>query len=1148
MSEDYKEYFLGLEKELTRLYRIASEAKEKGLDITNYPEPEITHDIAERVEMMIGPNGLSQRIRELEQLDRREIAFKIAEEITHGRFGSMEKVKAADQAIRTGLAIMTEGVTIAPIEGIPKIVLKQNPDRSQFLSIYFAGPIRPAGGTAQALTLILADHVRKLLGLEKWQPSEEAVQRFIEEVRVYERSVRRFQYHVTDEDLEFAMRQMPVEPTGVSTDQFEVSNYRDIPGIETNRLRGGALIVVVDGVVGRARKLYGNCEKLGVSGWDWLNRMGKTKSKEDNGEAPTAAFMDEIIVGRPVFSFPGAVGGFRLRYGRARNTGLAAVGVHPATMIVLNKFLTTGVQMRTELPGKSAATCPVDSLEPPIVKLKNGSVIRVENQEDAQKIFIMIEKILYLGDYLSNAGDFIQNNKPLLPSGYDENQWLIDLNFAYRKFGIETSSNLTGLLNERIEYFLKNITHYPTPKEAISLTILDIPLHPRYNYNWSVISKDELLALRTNLLNEWHSKTQKINYDQKIKTTIEKLLIPHKINEGFIDFEDESIILEKCLHLDKPYIDYIGNSSFEVVNNLAGFTIKEKAPIFVGARMGRPEKAKERKMAPLVHSLFPVSEAGGPQRDIVRVEKGKKVKVEITQRKCKKCGVITYLSICRNCGGETEEIRRCSRCGLIFDGNPCPKCNGEIVSYANIDIDLREQLEGALRHVGGVLPSRIKCVKKLMNETRTPEHLGKGLLRARYDLSVFKDGTLRYDLTDVPLTHFKLKEIGISIEQLKNLGYKYDVEGEPLTNPDQILELKVQDVILPESCGEYLVKASRFLDDMLRDFYKLPPYYNAKKRDDLVGCLLLGLAPHTSAAIIGRLIGFTKVRNQYAHPLWHAAKRRNCDGDEDAVLLVLDPLLNFSKAYLPQQSGGLMDAPLYIIPTLNPGEVDKEAHNLDVVKEYPREFYKLCSEGAETSELQLIVDTIGARLGTEAQFEGIKYTHECSDINLGSHIGSYTSLSTMIEKLDSQLELAKKIQAVDAKEVALRILNSHFMKDIVGNLRAFTNQTFRCTKCNRIYRRPPLLGKCQRCGGPIQLTVHKGGIEKYLDPAIQIVKKYDLDDYYMDRLNLVKEEIQDIFIEEEKPIEEPSKQFSLTDFMRREPNNKENKETFFLYL
>ena len=283
MTSEYRAYFTELEKKLAELYNVATKAKQKGLDTSREPEPQITHDIAERVEKMLGPAGLTTGMRELEGMDRRDMAFKIAEEITLGRFGSMEKQAAADQAIRTALAIMTEGVTVAPIEGIPKIVIKQNPDRTQFLSVYFAGPIRPAGGTAQALTLVVADYVRTRLGLERFQPNEQQVQRFIEEVRVYERSVRRFQYHVSDEDLEVALHQIPVEATGVSTDPYEVSNYRDVPGIETNRLRGGALIVVVDGIVGRARKLHGACDKLGVTGWDWLLKMGRKKQAE--GEA-----------------------------------------------------------------------------------------------------------------------------------------------------------------------------------------------------------------------------------------------------------------------------------------------------------------------------------------------------------------------------------------------------------------------------------------------------------------------------------------------------------------------------------------------------------------------------------------------------------------------------------------------------------------------------------------------------------------------------------------------------------------------------------------------------------------------------------------------------------------------------------------------
>jgi DNA polymerase II large subunit len=368
--------------------------KSLALDPSLEPEPQITKDIAERIEKLIGPPGIGDRMRELDGMDRRAMAFKVAGEIVEGNFGELETVEAADQAIRTALAIVTEGVTVAPIQGIPEIKIKQNLDNTSYLAVYFAGPIRPAGGTAQALTLVVADFVRRKLGLDRFRPSEEAVGRLIEEVDLYRQKVRRFQYHVTDADLDYALRSLTVEATGVSTDPFEVSNYRDVTGIETNRLRGGALIVVVDGIVGRARKLLGICESLELEGWDWLSNIGNNAAEDDSKEEPTASFMEEIIVGRPVFSFPNRVGGFRLRYGRARTTGLAAVGIHPATMIILNRFLCTGVQLRIELPGKSAAITPVDSIEPPVVKLRDGSVLRVETEGDADRLLKSVEEIL----------------------------------------------------------------------------------------------------------------------------------------------------------------------------------------------------------------------------------------------------------------------------------------------------------------------------------------------------------------------------------------------------------------------------------------------------------------------------------------------------------------------------------------------------------------------------------------------------------------------------------------------------------------------------------------------------------------------------------------------------------------------------------
>jgi DNA polymerase II large subunit len=1140
MTEEYREYFKSLDDRLQELYKVARAARVKGLDPSYEPEPRITNDIAERIEKLIGPRGITQRMRELEGMERREMAFKVAEEIALGRFGSMDKEAAADQAIRTALAIMTEGVTIAPIQGIPEIRIKRSSDRGQFLSIYFAGPIRPAGGTAQALTLVVADHVRRTLGLERFQASEASINRFIEEVRIYERSVRRFQYHVTDDDLEIALRHLPVEATGVSTDQYEVSNYRNVDGIETNRLRGGALIVVVDGIVGRARKLSGICENLRLDGWEWLNRLNQNEGGETQEKA-TAAFMEEIIVGRPVFSFPNTIGGFRLRYGRARTTGLAAVGINPSTMIILNKFLNTGVQLRIELPGKSASVCPVDSIEPPVVKLIDGSVIRIDTVEQAKEIFGQVEKILFNGDVLVNAGDFIQNNKDLLPAGYDEDQWSLDLENAIFETGIQNAEKVTGASKTLIKEMMLG-ERVPSPEIALSLTKLNAPLHPRYTYDWSKITKEALLNLRNDLITVWPSEPP---YRMKLKVsnknTLEILLVPHKVNNSLIEFTESAIILEKCLGLKTGKVEIKTETPLEIVNELAGFSIREKALLYVGARMGRPEKAKERKMSPYVHCLFPVGEAGGPQRNITRAKRGQKIRVEIANRRCQECGFDTHSDICPNCSKYTLAELHCPRCKMILQNEVCPVCKLDGVSYELKEIELRAELENAAYYIGGVIPNRIKCVKRLMNDKRLPEHLSKGILRARYDLSVFKDGTLRYDLTDIPLTHFIPKEVGVSIDRLRELGYSHDVQGEPLKNNDQMLELKVQDIVLPEACGDYMVKVTKFLDDLLHDFYKLERFYNVSERSQLVGEIVLGLAPHTSAAIVGRIIGWSKVRNCYAHPYWHAAKRRNCDGDEDAVMVTMDPLLNFSRSYLPEQSGGLMDAPLFIIPNLNPKEVDKESHNVDVIDRYPPEFYKLCSKGASPSDYGMLVDTLGGRLGTPAQLQGFHYTKTCSDINLGSHVGAYNELKTMLDKLDSQMELSKKLRAVDSSTVALKVLNSHFMKDIVGNLRAFTRQKFRCSKCNKKFRRPPLSSSCDRCSGPIVLTVHRGGIEKYIEPAQNLVDQYELGNYYAQRLILIRDEIDSIFADEIQEIKEDvHTQFNLIDFMRpsRKKGNK----------
>jgi len=854
MSDAYKQYVGSLEIKLEHLYGVSRKAREKGLDPAFTPECNLAKDLADLVEGLVGPKGVAESIRELStKLPREELAFKIAEEIVYGKFGHMEPEAAAEQAVRTALAILTEGLTAAPLQGVAHVKIKANKDRTKYLAIYFAGPIRSAGGTDQALTLVIGDFVRRLLGLDRYKPTEEEIARFIEEARLYERSVSRFQYHVSDEELRKPLQWLPVEVTGTASDPVEVSSFRNLPRIETNRVRGGALRVVNDGIVGRSSKVWAIIEKLGIQGWDWLKEVHQTSN-----EKKSAGFMKDIIAGRPIFSFPSRQGGFRLRYGRARNTGLAAVGIHPATMSVLQDFPAAGTQLRLELPGKGGIVVPVDAIELPIVRLKDGSVVRVSVQNFSE-IKNKIEKILFLGDILISFGDFLYNSKPLAPSGYVEEWWVEDLKkTAMEEFNgdFEKVAEITKIPLERLKSFLESpFIDKPNSSEAIALSsTLHVPLHPSFTFFWSnLASLEELELLRTWLVNSEIICTDGFvrrivgKAESNLKKTMETIYLPHKVlNDKIVVEDDDAHAFAFCLGYDTSNVDFSSAESvLEAVEMLSGVPVREKAPTFVGARMGRPEKAKRREMKPLVHVLFPVGLAGGSRRDIVEAAKREPVFVEVVKRKCPVCKTYTLRIKCPACGATTILEKVCPRCGRSLKADLCPVCKVSAKSSQKQPINFKELLENARSSLGVSVPKILKGVKGLINESKTPEIIEKGVLRVKYDLSVYKDGTIRFDATNAPLTHFKPSEIGVSVEKLGQLGYTYDVSGAPLTNASQICELKIQDVVVPRRCAEYFIRVANFIDELLTRVYGLSPYYNVKNAEDLVGRLVVGLAPHT---------------------------------------------------------------------------------------------------------------------------------------------------------------------------------------------------------------------------------------------------------------------------------------------------------------
>ncbi len=1110
-------YFNHLETEAKKAYGIAQEARKKGLDPSPSVEIPLAADMAGRIEGIVGPKGVAKKIKELDMQghSREKIAIIIADEIIAEKYSKKKsKEKLAEQAVRTGLAILTEGIVSAPLEGISDVKIKPNFDGTDYLALYFAGPIRSAGGTAAALSVLLGDYVRNSLGLSKYKATEEEIQRFIEEIELYERGKTNLQYRPSNNEVKVALSNIPIEITGESTEEIEVSGYRNLKRIETNKVRGGALLALAEGVIQKSEKIGKVMKIFELEGWEFLNDMKKGEKKESDKSTEKIKanwkYLSDLLAGRPVIAHPSSKGGFRIRYGRCRNTGFAAWGYHPAAMKIVNGFVAVGTQLKTERPGKATIAMPVDSILPPFVKFKDQSCDWLHSYENIGAEDI--EEIIFLGDVLISYGDFVENNHLLLPSGYVEEWWLLDLEKSFNEKG-----DLGGIKD------ILEGNRVPDEGEAIQISKdYDIPLHPKHNYLWSYITTDELDYLMN--YEDYSINGNTINFGiedgAKIKKIIENLCVPHKVTTENIIIESE--IIKNILSVKHAP----GDTVLDKVANILDIRIRDLIPTTVGCRMGRPEKAKERKMSPPVHALYPIGIAGGATRSIIKASQKNFVEIEAVNKRCPKCNTKTHMAKCPNCESVTKMYMSCSSQTCNYEGSSvlsekCPNCGSWLRVYSKKKVNLKEDLSLALLNIGLELPKEVKGVQGMSSEYKMPEPIEKGIIRASNEIFVFKDGTCRYDATDAPLTHFIPKEANVSIEKLKELGYNEDYLGNEITNENQIIELKVQDIIPPKNSIAYLFKVSKFIDEELEKIYGLKAYYNIEKEEDLIGKLIVGLAPHTSAGTIGRIIGFTDTKVVYAHPYFHAAKRRNCDGDEDSIMLLMDALINFSKYYLPQKRGGQMDAPLVLTTRIDPREIDKETHNMDICESYSLDFYESTLRYQNPKNIN--IERVEDRLGTEEVYFGIKFTHHTSDISKGPKASSYTTLNSMEEKMMSQFDIAKKIRAVDENDVAERVLKTHFIPDIKGNIRSYGKQKVRCTKCNTTYRRVPLPGKCSKCNNKLILTVTKGSILKYMELSLGISEKYKVNNYTCQEINLADSEVKMNFREKHK-------QMSVSDF------------------
>ncbi len=900
-----KNYFKEIEKETNKVYNVARKARALGLDPVDKVEIPLARSLAEKVVSLIAAvypqmegSGIVKRILELEKkygkLDT-TIAFVIAEEVAKQKYCKFSSLlEAIEAGTRIGFAYITLGVVSSPIEGFTRLEIKKTRQGKEYLEAFFSGPIRSAGTTASCVALMLIDYLREVFGYVKYDPTEEEIKRYWVENLDYHDRITNLQYMPTEEEVLFLAKNLPIQISGEPTTKKEVSNYKNLERVETDYIRGGMCLIFSEGLAQKAAKgfrLLNKAKKDGIksSGFDFLKEYIELHEKREKGKTDSSpTYIKDLVAGRPVFGHPGESGAFRFRYGRSRVSGFSAFSLHPATMAITDSFIATGTQLKIEKPTKGGVATACDSIDGPIVKLFNGSVVKVKDEKHAKEIYPDVEEIIYLGDILFPLSDIINRNAKLIKPGYVEEIWKLEL----REKSPEREKQTDAF---SVDF-----------EEAVKISREKrVSLHPKYIFYWNQISKEQFL----NFL-EWlkKAKTEKkliFPYTKKEqekfskgKRALELLGVEHRVAiEHVVINEEDSKALLANLGLDwkllegenlKEKLEKLNlekEDVLQIVNSNSEFEIRDKAGEFIGTRMGRPEKGKLRKLTGSPNTLFVVGKEGGRMRSVNDACERGTVTGEFPVFYCEKCKEEKIYPRCETCGEKTKKMFYCRQCRETHD-KKCEKHPEKSTPHHYRKLSIKKYFDKAVERLGLInheIPQLVKGVRGTSSDSHVVENLAKGILRSAFDLQVNKDGTIRFDATELPFVSFKPKEVSVSIEKLKELGYDKDIHGKELKDEEQILELMPHDVILPSPseipearADKIFMNVSSFVDELLTRFYKLPGFYNAKKREDLVGHLGVCMAPHNCAGVICRIIGFSEVLGLFASPYMHAAIRRDC--------------------------------------------------------------------------------------------------------------------------------------------------------------------------------------------------------------------------------------------------------------------------------
>ena len=530
---EFQDYVKQIKKTLKAQIQLANDARDTKYDPCSTIEPIITHSSTDTILSILNIPNLENYLPKLiiQHDNLLLLAADVSKQIVNGRFVKKPREELFLLALQCVFVILSWGQCSVPKEYIHRVSI--NP-KTNHLTLFFTNTIRSVPGVIIGQTMLIADYLRSILHLNRFHSTPDIIGRYEEEFEIYTKITHRFN-RIGQQYLRIFIQNIGVELTSEPYERIEVKKYRNLPRL-TNHLRMG-LCVGLERIFQDLQQLIHQKLKAGIPEWEWLDNL-----KFDLETIDKQFDYKDVKSTQPLIAQSNTPGGFRLRYGSSRITGLGTIGIHPVTM-TLTGLLSSGSTIQLDISNSFFAVTPVDSIMGPLIELLDGSFRRISSINEFDSIEEDIIQIWELGDILIHPAD-IDPAEQFILSAWTEEWWsqelekIITANRSVLDKIISQTRVSQKEINDLIDYPLR---FHPSWDLAYSISKhSQVPLHPRYSLNWNEIAVSDFILLVNHITEDENTLLPR---HPEVERILKQLGAPYEIQKG----ELSSNIIERFI-------------------------------------------------------------------------------------------------------------------------------------------------------------------------------------------------------------------------------------------------------------------------------------------------------------------------------------------------------------------------------------------------------------------------------------------------------------------------------------------------------------------------------------------------------------------------------------------------------------------------